>query len=101
MRTIRRNEMRKLLLRNISLSLILMVGLAGAPLTLALGHEAHQAECNDTAINAVKADIQAMAEGEAKTIAKKELEAAQQSMAKKDTEGCKNHIHSAMEATEK
>jgi hypothetical protein len=101
MRTIRRNEMRKLLLRNISLSLILMVGLAGAPLTLALGHEAHQAECNDTAINAVKADIQAMGEGEAKTIAKKELEAAQQSMAKKDTEGCKNHIHSAMEAMEK
>jgi hypothetical protein len=97
MRTIRRNKMRKPLLRNISLSLLLMVGFAG----VALGHEGHQAECNDTAMNALKADIQAMGEGEAKTIAKKELEAAQQSMAKKDTEGCKNHIHSAMEATEK
>jgi hypothetical protein len=49
----------------------------------------------------VKADIQAMDESEAKTTAGKELEAAQQAMAKKDTEGCKNHIHSAMEATEK
>ena len=90
--------MLKLLLRNISLTLILMVGFAGVR---ALGHEAHQAECNDTAINAVKADIQAMDEGEAKTTAGKELEAAQQSMAKNDTEGCKNHIHSAMEATER
>jgi hypothetical protein len=78
-----------------------MVAFAGVSPTLALGHEAHKAECNDTAINALKADIQAMGEGEAKTTAKTELEAAQQSMAKNDTEGCKNHIHSAMEATEK
>ena len=92
--------MRKLLLRNSSLSLILMVGIAGVPLTLAFGHESHQVECNDTAINALKADIQNMGEGEAKTTASKELEAAQQAMAKKDTEGCKSHIHSAMEATE-
>jgi hypothetical protein len=101
MRTIRRHKMRKLMLRNISLSLILMIGLAGVSLTLALGHEGHQAECNDTALNALKADVQAMDEGESKTTARKELEAAQQSMAKNDTEGCKNHIHSAMEATEK
>jgi hypothetical protein len=46
------------------------------PLTLALGHEAHHAECSDTAINALKADIQAMGEGEAKTTATKEMEAA-------------------------
>jgi hypothetical protein len=92
--------MRKPLRRNISLSLILMVGFAGVPLTLALGHEGHQAECNDTSMNALKADIQAMDEGEAKTTATKEFEAARQSMAKNDTEGCKNHIHSAMEATE-
>jgi hypothetical protein len=78
-----------------------MVGFAGVPLTLALGHEGHQAECNNTAINALKADIQAMGEGEAKTTAVKELEAAQQSMAKNDTEECKKHIHSAMESTEK
>jgi hypothetical protein len=48
----------------------------------------------------VKADIQAMGEGEAKTAATKEMEAAQQLMAKNDVEGCKSHIHSAMEATE-
>jgi len=45
-------------------------------------------------------DIQAMGEGEAKTAATKEMEAAQQLMAKNDVEGCKSHIHSAMEATE-
>jgi hypothetical protein len=28
------------------------------------------------------------------------MEAAQQLMAKNDVEGCKSHIHSAMEATE-
>ena len=67
---------------------------------MALGHEGHHAECNDTTINAVKADIQAMSAGEAKTTATKEMETAQQLMAKNDMEGCKSHIHSAMEATE-
>jgi hypothetical protein len=42
-----------------------------------------------------------MGEGEARTTATKEVEAAQQMMAKNDIEGCKSHIHSAMEATEK
>ena len=69
--------------------------------TLTLGHEGHHAECTDTAINALKADIQAMGEGEGKTTASKEMETAQQLMAKNDMEGCKTHIHSAMEATEK
>jgi len=95
------NNMRSLQLRNTSLRLLLVVCFAGLPLTLALGHEGHHAECNDTTINAVKADIQAMGEGEAKTAATKEMEAAQQLMAKNDVEGCKSHIHSAMEATEK
>jgi len=67
---------------------------------LALGHEGHHAECNDTTINAVRADIQAMSKGEAKTTATKEMETAQQLMAKNDMEGCKSHIHSAMDATE-
>jgi hypothetical protein len=49
----------------------------------------------------LKADIQAMGEGEAKKTATKEMEAAQLMMAKKDMEACKSHIHSAMEATEK
>ena len=81
--------------------LLLLASFAGLPLTLALGHEGHHAECNETAVNALKADIQAMGEGEAKATATKELEAAQQMMAKNDMEGCKSHIHSAMEATEK
>ena len=88
-------------MRNISLQLILWSGLVGLPLNLALGHEGHHVECNETAINALKADIQAMGEGEARTTASKEVEAAQQMMAKNDLEGCKSHIHSAMEATEK
>jgi hypothetical protein len=69
-------------MRNILLRLLLVAGLVGLPLTLALGHEAHHAECNDTTINALKADIQAMGEGEAKTKATKEMAAAQQLMAK-------------------
>ena len=93
--------MRHPMLRNRLLRLLLVAAFAGFPLTLALGHEGHHAECNDTAINALKADIQAMGEGEAKTTATKEVDQAEQLMAKKDTEGCKSHIHSAMEATEK
>jgi hypothetical protein len=76
-----------------------LTGFAVAP--LAVAHEEHHAECNETAMNALKADIQAMQEGEAKTTATKEMNMAQQMMAKNDMEGCKSHIHSAMEATEK
>jgi|SRR3546814_592937 hypothetical protein len=94
-------NMRNLRLRNTSLRLVVLAGLAGLPLTAALGHEAHHAECSNTAINALKADIQAMGAGEAKTTAPKEMEAAQQMMAKNDMEACKSHIHSAMQATEK
>ena len=93
--------MRNLLVRNTSLRLLLLAGLAGLPLTLALGHEGHHVECNETTIHALKADIQAMGDGEAKTTATKEMEVAQQMMAKNDMEGCKSHVHSAMEATEK
>ena len=93
--------MRNLPLWNASFRLLLSAAFAALPLTLALGHEGHNVECNDTAINAVKADIQAMSESEARTTASKELEAAQQMMAKNDIEGCKSHIHSAMGATEK
>jgi len=88
-------------LRNISLRVLLLAGFAGLPLTLAVGHEGHHVQCNGTTINAVKADIQAMGEGEARTTATNELQAARDMMAKNDTEGCKSHIHSAMEATEK
>jgi hypothetical protein len=93
--------MRNLRLWNTSLRLLFSAGFVGLPITLALGHEGHHAECNDTTINALKADIQAMGEGEARTTATKEVEAAQQMMAKNDIDGCKSHIHSAIEATEK
>ena len=87
--------------RNNSLRLLLLAGFAGIPLTLAFGHEEHHVECSETALNALKADIQAMGDGEARTTATKEVEAAQQMMAENDMEGCKSHIHSATEATEK
>jgi len=88
-------------LRNISLRVLLLAGFAGLPFTLAVGHEGHHVQCNGTTIHAVKADIQAMGEGEARTTASSELQAAQEMMTKNDIEGCKSHIHSAMEATEK
>jgi hypothetical protein len=97
----RRNDMRNLRLWKISLRLLLLAGLAAFPLALAVGHEGHQAECNETTMNALMADIQAMGEGDAKTTATSELQSAQQMMAKNDMEGCKTHVHSAMEATEK
>jgi hypothetical protein len=87
--------------RDLTYFLLLLACFVGLPLTLALGHEGHHAECNKTAINTLKADIQAMGEGEAKATATKEMEAAQQMMAKNDMKGCKSHIHSAIEATEK
>jgi hypothetical protein len=93
--------MRYLPVENISLKVLFLAGVVGLPINLALGHEGHHVECSETAINALKADIQAMGEGEARTTATKEVEAAQQMMAKNDIEGCKSHIHSAMEATEK
>jgi hypothetical protein len=96
-----KNNMRKLRLKSTSRGLLLLAGFAGLPVTLALAHEGHHVECSETAINALKADIQAMGESEARTTATKEVEAAQQMMAKNDMEGCKSHIHSAMEATEK
>jgi hypothetical protein len=95
------DNMRNLRLKSHSRGLLLLAGFAGLPLTLARAHEGHHVECNETAINALRADIQVMDEGEARTTATKELEAAEQMMAKNDMEGCKSHVHSAMEATEK
>ena len=92
--------MRNLRLRNTPLRLVVLAGFAGLPLTAPLAHEGHHAECNQTAMNALEADIQAMREGKEKATATKEMEAAQQMMAKNDMEGCKSHIHSAMEAME-
>jgi hypothetical protein len=74
------------------------LALASAPLGLAVAHEEHKMECNDTAINAMKADIQSLHQGEAKTTAMKEMQIAEGMMAKKDMEACMAHMHKAMEA---
>jgi hypothetical protein len=87
----------------IARSIVGILGLAAwavAPLTFAIAHEAHKAQCTETAINAANSDIQAMDDGEAKTKAMKEMQMAEQMMAKKDMEGCVTHMHNAMEATE-
>jgi hypothetical protein len=93
-------NMRNRRLRKTTLRLLIVASFAVFPLTCALSHEGHRVECNETAINALKADIQAMGKGEARTAASKEVAAAQEMMAKNDI-GCKSHIHSAIEATEK
>ena len=63
-------------------------------------HEAHQTTCSETASNALKADIQAMPDSDAKTKAIRELAIAEEMMSKKDTKACEAHMHNAMEATE-
>jgi hypothetical protein len=72
--------------------------LAGAE--FAFAHEAHKAECNETTMNATKADIQAMDDGAAKTTALQEMQMAEEMMAKNDMGGCTAHMHKAMEAME-
>ena len=74
---------------------------SGAPLTFTFAHEGHQMECNEASINAMKADIQSMPDGKAKTTAIKETQAAQDMLRKKDTKGCMAHMHTAMETMEK
>jgi hypothetical protein len=69
--------------------------------SLAVAHEDHKMECNETGMNAMHADIQSMNEGEAKTTAMKEMKMAEEMMAKKDMKACATHMHNAMEATEK
>jgi hypothetical protein len=72
-----------------------------APVSLAVAHEGHKMECNETGMNAMQADIQAMNDGEAKTTAMQEMKMAEDMMAKKDMKACADHMHKAMEATEK
>jgi hypothetical protein len=49
----------------------------------------------------MNADIQSMNDGEAKTTAMKEMQMAEEMIAKKDMKACMAHIYNAMEATEK
>ena len=75
--------------------------LATAPTSFAVAHEGHKMECNETSVNAMNADIQAMPDGEAKTTAMKEMQMAEQMMANHDMDSCETHMDNAMEATEK
>ena len=69
--------------------------------SVVLAHEGAQMDCTRTNIDAMTADIQAMPEGEAKTMAMTELQMAQDMLANKDMKACKAHLYNAMEATEK
>jgi hypothetical protein len=86
---------------NIAFGTLVFTALVSAPLSLAIAHEGHQMECTETSVNAMNADIQAMSDGGAKTTASKEMQMAEDMMAKKDMEACKTHMHNAMEAIEK
>ena len=78
-----------------------LMTLVSAPATFAVAHEGHKMECNETSINAMNADIQAMPDGEAKTTAMKEMKMAEDMMAKKNMGTCETHMENAMEAAEK
>jgi hypothetical protein len=80
---------------------ITLTALASAPPKFAVAHEGHQMECSETSINAMKADIQSISDGEAKTTAMKEMQMAQDIMAMNDMKGCMTHMDNAMDATEK
>ena len=93
--------MRKLIFSNLVFGVLGLAVFAGVPLTLAVAHEGMKMECNEASMNAMHADIQSMNDGEAKTTAMKEMKMAEEMMAKKDMKSCMDHMHNAMEATEK
>jgi hypothetical protein len=78
-----------------------LIALASAPLSFALAHEGHKVECNETGLNAMNADIQAMDDGEAKTTAMGEMKKAEEMLASKDMKACETHMHAATEEIEK
>src|SRR5262249_33088507 len=80
---------------------ILALLVFASPRTLAIAHEGHQMECKKISMQAIKADIQAMNDGEAKTLAMKEMKMADEMMDKKDMNACKTHLHNAMDAMDK
>ena len=85
---------------NLVLGALSLTAFSISPLTFAVAHEAHQIKCNETATNAMNADIQSMPDGEAKTTAVKEMKMAEEMVAKKDMKGCEVHMHNAMKAME-
>ena len=92
--------MRKITVVQLCLSVLSLTGFAIIPSKSAVAHEEHKMECNESSMNAMHADAQAMSDGEAKTTAIKEMEMAKGMMAKDDMEGCMEHMHRAMEAME-
>jgi hypothetical protein len=83
------------------LGALIFATFTSGPLSPVVAHEGHKMECNDTSMNAMNADIQAMPDGDAKTTAMKEMQMAEDMMAKKDMGGCETHMDNAMDATEK
>ena len=92
--------MRKFVFANFVFAII-GTALTSALLSFAVAHEAHRMECSETAMNAMDADLQSMGDGDAKTSAMKEMEMAEEMMAKKDMKACAKHMRNAMEVMEK
>ena len=92
--------MRKFIYANLVFGTLGLAAFTTAPLTLAVAHEAHRMACNETAMNAMDADIQSMGDGAAKTTAMKEMGMAKEMMVKKDMEACGAHLQNATKAME-
>ena len=99
--TRKRTSMHTLNRTQITIAFLALLVFASVPRNLAIAHEGHQMECKKTSMQAIKADIQAMNDGEAKTTAMKEMKMAEEMMDKKDMNACKTHIHNAMDAMDK
>src|SRR5262245_2752492 len=97
-RTRKESSMRTLFFSNLVVETLVLTLLASAPASLAVAHEDHKMECSETGMNAMRADIQSMTDGEAKTTAMKEMKMAEDMMAEKDMKACATHMHNAMEA---
>jgi hypothetical protein len=89
--------MRKFVFANLVFGILALAACASS----AVAHEGAEMECNETSINTMNADVQAMNDGEAKTTAMKEMGMAEAMMGLKDMKACVIHMQNAMEAMEK
>ena len=78
-----------------------LVAIVCASSSVAAAHEAHKMECNDTTLNGLGADIQAMNDGAGKSEAMREMKMAADMIAKNDLKACLAHMHNAREALER
>ena len=97
----KRTRMHILIRVRVTIAFLVWLVFAGAPRDLAIAHEGHQMECKKTSMQAIKADIQAMNDGEAKRVAVKEMKMAEEMMDKKAMDACRTHMHNAMDAMDK